>query len=104
MNTTSAKFGRTLSFQKDSQDVRRTTNMSAKESLIHTIGRHHDIDEYRDLHWEGSFEDYLALLREDPRVTRNAYQRVYDMVMSYGTEEYIDNKKKIVRYNFFKDE
>src|SRR5580700_6342856 len=26
------------------------------------------------------------------------------MIISYGTEEYIDNKKKIVRYNFFKDE
>ncbi|TXD38122.1 serine protein kinase [Lujinxingia vulgaris] len=78
--------------------------MSAKESLLHKIGRHHDIDEYRELHWEGSFEEYLDLVREDVRVTRNAYQRIYDMVMSYGTEEYIDNKKKIVRYNFFKDE
>src|SRR5262245_44460420 len=26
------------------------------------------------------------------------------MVISYGTEEYIDNKKKLVRYNFFRDE
>ena len=26
------------------------------------------------------------------------------MIVSYGTEEYIDNKKKLVRYNFFKDE
>ena len=78
--------------------------MSASESLLHTISQHHDIDEYRDLHWEGSFEDYLTVVREDPTVTRNAYQRVFDMVMSYGTEEYIDNKKKIVRYNFFKDE
>jgi serine protein kinase len=25
-------------------------------------------------------------------------------VISYGTEEYIDNKKKLVRYNFFRDE
>ena len=39
-----------------------------------------------------------------PQVTRNAFQRVYDMIISYGTEEYIDNKKKLVRYNFFKDE
>ncbi len=26
------------------------------------------------------------------------------MIISFGTEEYIDNKKKLVRYNFFKDE
>jgi serine protein kinase len=37
-------------------------------------------------------------------VTRNSFQRVYDMVISYGTEEYIDNKKKLIRYNFFRDE
>ena len=78
--------------------------MSANDSLLHSISQHHDIDQYQDLHWEGSFEDYLNVVRQDPKVTRNAYQRIYDMVMSYGTEEYIDNKKKIVRYNFFKDE
>ena len=63
-----------------------------------------DFKLYRELHWEGSFEDYLALVRERPQVTRNAYQRLYDMVISFGTEEYIDNKKKLTRYNFFRDE
>ena len=63
-----------------------------------------DFKLYRELHWEGSFEDYLAIVREKPQVTRNAYQRLYDMIISYGTEEYIDNKKKLIRYNFFKDE
>jgi serine protein kinase len=37
-------------------------------------------------------------------VTRTAFQRVYDMFLSYGQEEYIDNKKRLIRYNFFKDE
>src|SRR5579864_8470523 len=59
---------------------------------------------YRELHWEGAFEEYLAIVREKPQVTRNAYQRLYDMIISYGTEEYIDSKKKLTRYNFFKDE
>jgi hypothetical protein len=58
---------------------------------------------YRDLSWDGSFEEYLQLIRERPKVTRNAFQRVYDMVLSYGTDEYIDNKKKLIRYNFFQD-
>ena len=26
------------------------------------------------------------------------------MILSYGQEEYIDNKKRLIRYNFFKDE
>ena len=73
-------------------------------SLTGQIGDLQNYDEYRELHWEGSFEDYLDLVRKNPRVTRNAFQRVYDMVLSHGVEEYIDNKKKIVRYSFFKDE
>jgi serine protein kinase len=26
------------------------------------------------------------------------------MIIRYGTEEYTDNKKKLIRYNFFKDD
>lgn len=59
---------------------------------------------YRDLSWEGSFDEYLEIVRKQPQVTRNAFQRAYDMIIRYGTEEYTDNKKKLVRYNFFKDE
>ena len=72
--------------------------------MVAQIAQMQDYEGYRDLAWEGSFEDYLDLVRERPGVTRNAFQRVYDMVISYGTEEYIDNKKRLVRYNFFKDE
>ena len=71
--------------------------------MVSRIAALQDYDEYRNLHWEGSFEDYLAIVRERPQVTRNAFQRLYDMVVSYGEEEYIDNKKRLVRYPFFKD-
>ena len=73
-------------------------------SLVGQIAELQDYDEYAELHWEGSFEDYLNLVRKNPKVTRNAFQRVYDMVLTHGVEEYIDNKKKLIRYNFFKDE
>jgi len=73
-------------------------------NMTDRIAAMQDFQLYRELHWEGSFEDYLAIVRGKPQVTRNAYQRLYDMIISYGTEEYIDNKKKLVRYNFFKDE
>ncbi len=71
--------------------------------MVAAIAAMQDYDRYRNLSWEGSFEDYLRVVREQPQVTRNAFQRVYDMVLSHGTEEYIDNKKKLVRYNFFRD-
>jgi hypothetical protein len=32
-----------------------------------------------------------------------AFQRVYDMILSYGSEPYSENRETLVRYNFFKD-
>ena len=72
--------------------------------MVDRIGTMQDFDLYRELNWEGSYEEYLALVKGRPEVTRNAYQRVYDMIVRNGTEEYTDSKKKLVRYNFFKDE
>ncbi|MDH5673771.1 MAG: serine protein kinase [Myxococcales bacterium] len=77
--------------------------MTSDSSLVSKIAALQDYSQYEDLHWEGSFEDYLGLVRERPEITRNAFQRVYDMVISYGEEEYIDNKKRLIRYPFFKD-
>lgn len=59
---------------------------------------------FEDLTWSGSFDDYLNLVRESPKVTRNAFQRMYDMIMESGTTEYVDVKKQIVHYRFFDDE
>src|SRR5947207_10322545 len=73
-------------------------------SLVTKIAGLQNQKEYAELNWTGSFEDYLTIIRKNPGVTRTAFQRVYDMLLSYGQEEYIDNKKRIIRYNFFKDE
>ncbi len=75
-----------------------------RSAMTGKIAAMQDFKLYRELSWEGSFEEYLQIVRDNPMVARNAYQRLYDMIISYGAEEYIDNKKKLVRYNFFKDE
>jgi len=62
-----------------------------------------NVEAYREQHWEGSFEEYLDLVREDWRIIRNAHQRLYDMILGYGRDEYTEYKKKIVHYNFFND-
>ena len=62
-----------------------------------------DVEEYRALNWEGSFLDYLEVVREDPGVSRNAFQRLFDLIMRFGTEEYTEYKKRIIRYKFFDD-
>jgi len=74
------------------------------DQMIEKIAALQDYDQYRDLHWEGTFEAYLQIVRDRPQVTRNAFQRLYDMIVAAGQEEYLDNKKKIVRYHFFRDD
>ncbi|RYZ76771.1 MAG: serine protein kinase, partial [Proteobacteria bacterium] len=59
---------------------------------------------YRDLTWSGTFNDYLNLVKENPKVTRNAFQRMYDLIIEKGMSEYIDFKKPVKRYKFFDDE
>jgi predicted Ser/Thr protein kinase len=54
--------------------------------LLGTIDKGLDRKTYQELHWEGTFEDYLKLVAENPRIARNAFQRVYDMILSYGAE------------------
>jgi serine protein kinase len=71
--------------------------------LLGTIDKGLDRKTYQELHWEGTFEDYLKLVAENPRIARNAFQRVYDMILSYGAEEYVENREPFTRYHFFRD-
>ncbi|WP_169973672.1 PrkA family serine protein kinase [Tautonia rosea] len=77
--------------------------MTAGSDLIAKIARRQNLAEYQKKHWTGTFSEYLEIVARDPKVTRNAYQRVYDMILSFGTEEIIIHKEKLVRYKFFDD-
>ena len=59
--------------------------------------------EYRNINWEGSFYDYLDIVKKNPRICRNAFQRMYDMVLTWGTSSYVEYKKNIIHYKFFDD-
>jgi serine protein kinase len=72
-------------------------------SLLSLVADLQDRKQYQELNWTGTFGDYLELVSRNPRVTRSAFQRIYDMIMSYGAEEFIDAKKKLIRYKFFAD-
>ncbi|KQY83891.1 protein prkA [Paenibacillus sp. Root52] len=52
------------------------------------------------LSWNGTFEDYIAMLREDPTPAMTAHARVYQMIESFGVEEVGGQK----RYKFFEQE
>jgi len=49
------------------------------------------------------FNQYLDIVMKNPEVTRNAFQRVHDMIMSYGQSEYSRYGKKCIHYHFFDD-
>ena len=77
--------------------------MANDQKMLDLIESRVSTDRYKELHWEGSFFDYLDIVKKDPTVCRSAYQRVYDMILTYGTEEFVDFKKKITHYKFFDD-
>jgi serine protein kinase len=77
--------------------------MKSADEIISMIKEKQDIDEFRELNWRGTFGEYLEIVMSDPRVVRTAFQRIHDMILSHGAEEYTEYKKKIVRYKFFDD-
>ncbi|MBI1832087.1 MAG: serine protein kinase, partial [Planctomycetes bacterium] len=71
------------------------------KDILNIIREQSDLSDYRKVHWEGSFEEYMEIVRENPEVTRSAYQRLYDMILSHGVDERQENKEKTIRYRFF---
>jgi serine protein kinase len=72
-------------------------------SLLELVSEMQDRKKFQELNWTGTFAEYLDAVARDPIVTRNAFRRIYDMIMAYGTEEFIDAKKRLIRYKFFSD-
>jgi len=57
-------------------------------------------EEENRLKWEGTFADYLSIIKERPEVAQTAHSRVYNMIKSAGVEER-DGQKM---YKFFGQE
>lgn len=77
--------------------------MSTGRELLQTISSQHSPEAFRQEHWVGTFSDYLDISCQTPGVNRTAYQRLYDMVMSYGSYKVENSKENLVRYKFFDD-
>src|SRR5436190_9130285 len=82
-----------------------TSNMAktSANNLVGILDRKLDTSHFREQHWEGSFWEYLDLVSENPSAARNAFQRVYDMILSYGSEPFTQFKQEFIRYTFFAD-
>ncbi|MDA0660964.1 MAG: serine protein kinase [Planctomycetota bacterium] len=77
--------------------------MNAGHEILEHVAQRQDLDQFRKSHWEGAFSEYLDLVADHPRIVRNAFQRVYDMIMTYGTTTYDVCREKRVHYQFFDD-
>ena len=75
----------------------------AKIDINEFINNNYKVEDFRHLNWTGTFQEYVDLVSEKPHVVRNAFQRVHDMIMSFGTSKYTEYKKEITRYHFFDD-
>ena len=67
------------------------------------IAEMQDRKSYSEQHWEGSFEDYLDIVRRESRGDAHRLPAPLRHDPVAREEEYIDNKKRLVRYNFFDD-
>lgn len=70
----------------------------------HVVNILKELERYREqekaLRWEGTFAEYLEIVKKNPRVAQSAHARVYNMIISHGVEE-VDGVK---RYRFFERE
>src|ERR1700733_9675851 len=74
---------------------------STGKAILAALRPQLNLGDYRKKHWEGTFDEYLDIVREHPEVPRTAYQRLYDMILTHGTEEVYENKEKITHFKFF---
>jgi len=77
--------------------------MNRNDRLLSAILEQQESQTYRRQQWEGTLEDYVEMVRRNPAIARSAFQRIYDMILSYGYEEYTEDREKLVHYNFFDD-
>ncbi|RDY70831.1 PrkA family serine protein kinase [Halobacillus sp. SY10] len=66
--------------------------------ILKKIQDHREQEE--ELKWEGTFSEYLDLLKERPYLAQSAHSRVYNMIKSAGVAEEHDHK----RYKFFDED
>lgn len=63
-----------------------------------------DREQFLSLNEEMSFADYVDLTLSKPTLARNAFQYVYDMVISKGTSTFERYRKTYTKYHFFDDQ
>ncbi len=69
--------------------------VAGPEALLELIRQKQDLQGYRERHWIGGLSDYMEMVLANPKVARNAFQRLYDMILSHGVDEYTRHHEKL---------
>ena len=77
--------------------------MTKTKDLMSFVSNLSSPKSYLDMHWDGSYSQYLDLVKENPNIARNAFQRLYDLILKYGTSQFNEYKKEVTHYKFFED-
>jgi serine protein kinase len=77
--------------------------VAGAEALLTLIKQKQDLQGYRERHWTGTLADYMAIVMASPRVARNAYQRLHDMILSHGATDYTRQHERYTHYRLFDD-
>ena len=77
--------------------------MENQTGILDRLGVEFDAQQFKLMHEEISFEEYLQKCYKNPRLIRSSYQRLYDMIMAGGTSKFKRYRKTYVHYNFFDD-
>lgn len=62
-----------------------------------------DRNRFRELHSEITFAEYLDLCYQNPKLIRNSWQTIYDMIMEKGCNTVEEYRKSYTNYKFFDD-
>lgn len=63
--------------------------------------KHYNVEDFSKLNETLSLDQYLVRCLENPRLLRNSYQYIYDMIISDGVESFQRYRKTYTRYLFF---
>jgi serine protein kinase len=77
--------------------------VTGADALLGIVKQKQDLQGYRERHWAGTLEDYMEIVMANPKVARNAYQRLYDMILAHGVTEYTRQHERHTHYRLFDD-
>lgn len=72
-------------------------------TTLKDLANFYDNKEYLALNEKMTFEEYIEKVQSNPKLARNSFQYVYDMIMEAGVVKFERYRKTCTRYNFFKD-